>query len=258
MTSPSLPDNWEDLATGYALGNLTAQEAEELKRLLEEHPELAVEVERSQKTLSLIAQTGLNQPTPPHLRSKILAAASLNQVNQVNHHSTTRQSFPWAILAGSMAALLILLGYDSYRLRQELKATRQILREMQQQDRDSQALLTALRQSSVFPLVGDGEAKAAAGTAIVNLDDKEAILFVENLPPLPKGEIYRLWAIVATTPEPIFCGQFMTNLEGEIARSLVPSSEVSNTKISKLVITAELEKTPSDSPQGTIVMQSIL
>ena len=255
MTSPSLPDNWEDLATGYALGNLSAQEAEELKRLLEEHPELAVEVERSQKTLSLIAQTGLNQPTPPHLRSKILAAASLNQVE---HHSTTRQGFPWAILAGSMAAIFILiLGYDSYRLRQELKATRQLLREMQRQDRDSQALLTALRQSSVFPLVGDGEAKAAAGTAIINPEDK-AIIFVENLPPLPKGEIYRLWAIVATTPEPIFCGQFMTNLEGEIAKSLAPPSEVFNTKISKLVITAEREKTPSDSPQGTIVMQSLL
>ena len=254
MTSPSLPDNWEDLTTGYALGNLSAQEAEELKRLLEAHPELAVELERSQKTLSLIAQAGLNQPTPPHLRSKILAAASLNQVD---HHST-RQGFPWAILAGSMAAIFILvLGYDSYRLRQELKATRQLLREMQRQDRDSQALLTALRQSSVFPLVGDGEAKAAAGTAIVNLDDK-AILFVENLPPLPKGEIYRLWAIVATTPEPIFCGQFMTNLEGEIARSLVPPSEVFNTKISKLVITAERETTPSDRPQGTIVMQSLL
>ena len=252
MTSPSLPDNWEDLATGYALGNLSAQEAEELKRLLEAHPELAVEVERSQKTLSLIAQAGLNQPTPPHLRSKILAAASLNQVD---HHST-RQGFPWAILAGSMA-VLILLGYDSYRLRQELKATRQLLREMQRQDRDSQALLTALRQSSVFPLVGDGEAKAAAGTAIVNLDDK-AIIFVENLPPLPKGEIYRLWAIVATTPEPIFCGQFMTNLEGEIAKSLVPPSEVFNSKISKLVITAERETTPSDRPQGTIVMQSLL
>ena len=252
MTSPSLPDNWEDLATGYALGNLTAQEAEELKRLLEVHPELAVEVERSQKTLSLIA-AGLNQPTPPHLRSKILAAASLNQVA---HHSTTRQGFPWAILAGSMAAILILvLGFDSYRLRQELKATRQMLREMQQQD--GQALLTALRQSSVFPLVGDGEAKAAAGTAIINPDDK-AILFIENLPPLPQGKIYRLWAIVATTPEPIFCGQFMTNLEGEIAKSLAPPLEVSNTKISKLVITAERENTPSDSPQGTIVMQSLL
>ena len=255
MTSPSLPDNWEDLTTGYALGNLSAQEAEELKHLLEAHPELTVQVERSQKTLSLIAQTELNQPTPPHLRSKILAAASLNQVDR---HSTARQGFPWAILASSIAAILILvLGFDSYRLRQELKATRQIIREMQRQDRDSQALLTALRQSSVFPLVGDGEAKAAAGTAIVNPDDK-AILFVENLPPLTQGKIYRLWAIVATTPEPIFCGQFMTNLEGEIAESLVPPSEVSNTKISKLVITAELENTPSDSPQGTIVMQSLL
>jgi len=51
MNGPLVPERLEELIAGYVLGNLSPEEAEELRRLVAEHP---AEVHRLQEVLELM------------------------------------------------------------------------------------------------------------------------------------------------------------------------------------------------------------
>lgn len=256
MTDP-LPENWEDLIAGYTLGNLDAEEAVDLERLLATHPQLRLEIERSAKTAVLLARTVPQPAAPPQLRQKLMAAAARPEVRPLPIQP--RSAFPWRVAIGSAAAIVLLaLGGDNLRLRQQLVVAEQSLTEAQRELREQQATIASLEQrdSAFFRLTGKGNL-AAAGSAIFPPNSQEVIVSVKDLPPAPEGEIYRIWAIVENQSEPIFCGQFTTNPDGAITRSWKTPPAIANATVSKLVITTELIDAPR-RPQGTAVMQSIL
>lgn len=163
-------------------------------------------------------------------------------------------------MAGTIAAVsLLAMGIDNARLRQQLNQTEQSLAQTQKQLRESQATIASLQEANpqVFTLAGADS--AAVGGAVLDPANQKILVSIDELPPLPQGQIYRLWALTATNSTGIFCGQFNTNPAGGIRKSWTPAqTQVFGAEVTQLVLTAEQADTPKTVPQGTKVMQSVI
>ena len=238
MTESLTPEAIEILAAGYVVGDLERAEAEVFEQLLAENPALVAEVKRLQATLDQVVY-GLNSVDPPsHLRSAILAAATANPKT-----SRRKQSrLPWRTVMGSVAALLILyLGVDNYRLRQDYRIAQDINTLLQQS------------QTQLFSLKAVNAPDTAAGSFVVNLGQRQGILVVQNLAAPPTGKVYRLWAIA--DGEKIPCGTLKINPQGKVLDQFWMPADFYDTGISELFVTLESSET-SRFPTGATVMQS--
>lgn len=264
MTGPLLPENWEELTINYVLDDLSTEEAEDFRRLLATNPEVAKEVVKMQETFALMPYALPQQEPPAHLRSKILEAAQANttlaQPSQHIREGRGHRFLPWQGIASSIAALLVLaLGVDSYRLRQELRETQQTLQTVQRELIDARTAIAGFQQpdTEIYSLQGIGDTATASGHAVINPNQQEMVIAVQNLPSLPSGQVYRLWAIAENETEPIYCGQFSTDQQGTVSRGWNAPSEVFNANVSQLLITTEAAAAPP-LPEGPLVMQSII
>nr|WP_322714234.1 anti-sigma factor [Nostoc sp. ChiSLP03a]MDZ8215462.1 anti-sigma factor [Nostoc sp. ChiSLP03a] len=238
MTEPLTPQAIETLAAGYVVGDLNRAELEVFEQLLAENPALVVEVKRLQATLDQVVYSLNSVEPPPHLQSAILTAAT----------TTFQSSQPkpyrlfWYSIMGSVAALLILyLGMDNYRLRQDFRMASDINTLLQQS------------QTQLFSLKAVNASDTATGSFVVNLGQRQGILAVQNLPAPPTGKVYRLWAIA--DGEKIPCGTLKINPQGKVLDKFWMPADFYDTGISGLFVTLELSET-SRYPTGTIVMQS--
>lgn len=243
MTSSSHPSNWQELLAGYALGDLSPEESESLKQLLDTDPGLRQEMVQLQEVLALLPY-GLTQPEPPpDLREAVLQQARLEPKR------TPRRSLQprfWLGLGGAIAALAVgALAIDNYRLRQENAA--------------AQALISTLKQPNLqlFSLQGTGNADRASGSLVVNRGQQVVIVLVQNLPQLPVDQVYRLWAIEPGRPQPLFFGEFNSNPGNQTnATWQIPTTE-QNALPQKMLITVE-KATDPPIPAGQLVMSSSL
>jgi hypothetical protein len=270
MTRSAIPDHWQELMAGYVLGDLSPEEAEELQHLLAEHPELAVEVALLQESLALMP-FGLPQQTPsPQLREAILATAQRTTVqpsqleqtvdspddrflpsnlsSHTAHFSSPSRRFrsgrPWVSWIGGAiaAAAIVALSLDNYQLRQE--------------NRQVQTVITALQQRGTFTyaLEGTDQAHSASGSLVV-ADGREVIILAKNLPVLPAGQVYRLWAMPRSGNNPTYCGQFSSSQAGRVSTHwLAPAATCESTTV-QMLITAEKASDPP-IPKGSLVMKS--
>jgi anti-sigma-K factor RskA len=259
MTRSARPDNWQDLLAGYALGNLTSEEVEALQQLLREHPELIAEVDRLQEVLALIPYNVPEQEPPAHLKSSILKAAQADQgipqlfeepfaspsptrVSQSSPASPRWSFVKWLGVAGVVAAALLGLGVDNYRLRQAAQVDR--------------AIITTLQQpgATLYALEGTEKAAQASGSIVV-APNQQVLVVAQNLPSLPEGQAYRLWALSATVKQPAYCGEFNTNAAGAISTLWLAPEARCSTNPTQLLITAERTSDPP-IPKGELVMKS--
>jgi anti-sigma-K factor RskA len=240
MTEPLTPQAIETLAAGYVVGDLDRAEVEVFEQLLAENPALVAEVQRLQATLNQVVY-GLNSvEPPPRLQSAILSAAT--PTFQPFRRKPPR--FPWQTVMGSVAALLILyLGVDNYRLRQD--------------SRMAQNINTLLQQSEtqLFSLKAVNASDTATGSFVVNLEQRQGILAVQNLVAPSTGKVYRLWAIA--DGEKIPCGTLKIDSQGKVLDKFWMPADFYDRGISGLFVTLESSET-SRYPTGAIVMQSNL
>lgn len=261
MTSSARPEHWQDLIAGYAAGDLNPQEAEVFQQLLETQPELAAavaaEVAEFQTLIELMYYAPPNPNPPERLRSQILsqaqaipqetaAAASegvppnvpdLTPVSQSRRQTQTK----WFRIGGAIAALALLaLAIDNILLRQSLQ--------------QNQRLAALLRQPKVqlYALQGTEKQQGASASLVITAQQAQATIVTQNLPTLPAGEAYRLWAIVANKADPVFCGQFNSNPGEAVAQWKLPSTDCKTPQ--KLLITAELANA-APVPAGPLVLQ---
>lgn len=172
------------LIAGYILGDLDPQEAAEFEQLLSHNPAIAEEVQRMQTVLELSYAPQEIEP-PTHLRSSVLSAhrsqppvTSLQPVP----NKPTRRSFPWSRAVHVAAAIAIaVLGINNYQLWQALQASQT----------EAQRLATL-----VYSLQATASGNPAAATVAVDPNRLEAVVTVQNLPPLPPGKVYVLWTVV--------------------------------------------------------------
>jgi anti-sigma-K factor RskA len=251
MTGPLLPEQLEELMAGYVLGNLSSEEAEELKQLLTEHPELATQVHHLQEVLEVMPYGLPEVAVPQHLRQTILETAAADPIASENPNLVSRarqKSSPllWSYLISSVAAILALaFGLDNYRLRQQVTTTQALI--AKQKD-----VIAMLQQPNthLVSLKGMEPASTASGSIIMTPGEPKAVLIVQNLPVLPKGQFYQLWSVV--NEEKISWGQFNTSKQGTV---FVKLSMPSNPKVTALVVTVEGAPV-SKSPEGLMVMKS--
>lgn len=253
MTGRELPERLEELMAGYVLGNLTSEEAEELQQQLTEHPQLSTEIDRLQEVLELIPYALPAVEPPPHLRSAILETASRDRTLFKNRNTSSQKRvsnrpFLWSSVLGSVAAILALaFGLDNYHLRQQITTTQaQIAR---QKD-----VISMLQQPNthLVSLKGMDRAAAASGSIVVTPGEPKAVLILQNLPVLPKGQFYQLWSVV--NGEKIPWEQFAANERGAV---FVKLSLPSHSELTTLVVTLEASPSPKNST-GPMVMTSQL
>jgi anti-sigma-K factor RskA len=84
MNEPLSP-HIEELLAGYALGDLSPEEAAELQQILVEHPELEIELQRLQEVLATLPYALPEIEPSPQLRQNIFASLDQNAIEHHNH-----------------------------------------------------------------------------------------------------------------------------------------------------------------------------
>ena len=258
----------KNLAAGFVVDDLTPQEAEEFRLLLDEHPELIAEVEDLQEVLRQVLDGFTEVEPPADLLPKILyqAKASTQQenVNDIQIKQTNKLLRPksrrWTKIAGSFAALVVIaLGVDNYRLRQNLSVVTADNQKLRQDFAQAQEVKSLLQnsQTRLFTFQAVNSTKNSSGSIVINPQKQKAVMVFQNLPAPPPGYVYLLWTIVADQKLP--CGQVKPYSWGTASYELPFTNqmynEFSHPQFSGLIVTLETDANVP-RPTGTVVMQS--
>jgi anti-sigma-K factor RskA len=245
----SYPEPWQELMAGYVLGNLTPEEAEELQQLLAAHPELGEEMHSLQEVLAAMPYALPEVQPAAVVRSRILTAAQ-HQPAQLAPTSRRDRRQSMALWGGSIAAVLALaIGLDNLNLRQQLATTQAKIASQ----KDLIAMLQA-PQTKLVTLKGMDQMSKAAGNVVITPGEAGAIVVLQDLPPLPPGQTYNLWAVASG--QKVAAGNFTANPQGRVFVK-VPLTSATSDRVTNLVVTIEASPTPL-SPQGPMVMTSNL
>jgi anti-sigma-K factor RskA len=248
MTYSRLPENWQELMAGYALGDLSSEEAETVQRLLTENPELTSEVNQFQEVLALMPYALPEPEPPPRLRDAILRQAQANEPREISRR------VPWISVGSAIAALVLgAIAVDNYRLRQENQSNQLTISRLQQEAKTTVALAAALRNPNahLYDLVGTEKA-AQASARLVVAPGEQAVIVVNDLPQLPTDHAYRLWAVAKNATTPTYCGEF--NSQRTVSTWALPET-ICSKAVSQMLITTELAADPP-IPKGELVMRS--
>jgi len=246
----SYPDHWQELMAGYVLGNLTPEEAEELQQLLAATPELGEEMHSLQEVLAAMPYALPEVQPSPAVRSRILTAAQHQPDQIVPMRRRDRRRSMALRWGGSIAAVLALvIGLDNLNLRQQLSTTQAKIASQ----KDLIAMLQA-PQTKLVTLKGMDQLSKAAGNVVITPGEAGAIVVLQDLPTLPPGQTYNLWAVA--NGQKVSAGNFIANPQGRVFVK-VPLTSATSHRVTNLVVTIETSPTRL-SPQGPMVMTSSL
>ncbi|MDX2215169.1 MAG: anti-sigma factor [Oculatellaceae cyanobacterium bins.114] len=291
MARSELPDHWQDLAAGYVLNNLNEEEVAFWEALMKEHPELSNELEELQSTFNLFADTiPMYQPSqkllsqirttaqgelelaeplqpsrsdslaPEEAAARSATVVSINPPDNSSVHSSNRFKVITSVGGAIAASVIALLGFHLYSLHSQLQqanATIQRLeRDLQQAQTQAQSIrpvVSTLQQPGtlIYSLEGSELANTASGRLVMS-DEQKVIILVKNLPELPSGKVYRLWAALPTQTTLTYCGQFNSNAQGVI--QLTPSSNRCGENPTQMIVTVDAATDPT-TQGGPIVLQ---
>jgi anti-sigma-K factor RskA len=236
-----LTEKEQDLAAGYVLGDLSADEAECFESQLQENAVLQKEVNALKVALTLTPQAiPLVQP-PNRLREKILA----EHVSQKSSFLKTWTMHWSKVIAGLSVLMTLILGASNFRLRQDLSLA-------QKQNTNSVATILQSPNSRLVAL--KGTANNAAGTLLFTPGKwKEVVVSLGNLPPLPPDQIYRMW-LTLSNGTILPCGEFNATTTGSVFVKLnPPQSPSKGVKASGIFVTTASPSAPL-LPDGTRIM----
>jgi anti-sigma-K factor RskA len=261
INGPDHPEAIEALLAGYALGDLSPEEMHQLQRYLDQHPGAAIDLDQLQTTLALLPLALPESAPSPNLRSRIVAAAQPTTVtvaNNVVDLASRRRSSGWrgSWLAGSITAgLLGVLGFQNYQLSQEMASLKQVVAQAQAQAPDRarlvnyQTTVDMLRQPDNRLITLKGMADQSSGSLIIFAMDKKASLNLKNVPPLPDGRMYRLWAMVEG--QKVYCTEFKPDADGMVSL-MIPLDQLGEAR--QVAVTIDPQAAPTAKPVGDMVM----
>ncbi len=237
---------WEELVAGYVLEDLSLEEKQAFDQLLQERPEqVAGEIRRLKETLALTPYALPETLPSPKLRDQLLVAAQQQTAQVIDLSNVASRRSSWVSWAGSAAAVVALvLGWDSYCVRQELQTT-------QEQLAQQKSIVSMIQQANTRLVTFKASApkSQASGNLVVTSSDKEAVLVLKNLAPVPKDQVYRLWAVIDGKKSP--CGQFTPDPQGTVFLKLPMEEALVK---APLMVTLEPSLSPPTSAEGPMVM----
>jgi len=241
------PQALEDTMIAYVLGELDAAATRDFERRLAADPALARETHALRATLSLVPYASVQTP-PPALRERVLSAAGAGTAPRSAAPRARTSARPkWTnVLAAAAALAAVAFGLDAWRTREQLEAL--------QLASDVTAVLHEPNVVARFTLAGTGAARGAAGGVVLDLDAKKGAVVFNDLPPLPEGKVYRLWAAVGEKDVP--CGDFRPRPAGDVVAQFAVPVDAYDAPIDHLFVTAE-PKDATGGPTGAEVMRSI-
>jgi hypothetical protein len=254
------PESVEAMLAGYALGDLSTEEMAEVEAYIAAQPEATAELARLQTTLALLPLALPESSPSPDLRSRILAAAQPTPVPVANNvvDLASRRRSPvahGAWIGGAIAAgLVAVLGFQNYRLTQEMASLKQVLAEAQAQVPDRaqlvnyQTAVDMLRQPDNRLITLKGMADQSSGSLIIFTMAKKASLNLKNVPPLPDGRMYRLWAMVEGRK--VYCTEFKPDADGMVSL-MIPLDQLGAKQVA---VTIDPQSAPTVEPVGDMVM----
>jgi anti-sigma-K factor RskA len=267
MLEPISLEEQQELAAGYAMDDLSVEEAEFFEQLLQETPYLRQNVRLMRETFGAIpANLTLTAP-PASLKGKIFAeivteSAVATMAETKVEPLKSRSQSPWRRIIAALAALgAITLIVDNFRLRSALQFSQQEQQKsaetIAQLQRNSQATATIMERgnSRLVSLTGeDNNTDASKGSLMFTPGKWEkVVLSLQNLPPLDSDEVYRLWLILENGTT-IACGQFNTNTDKKIFVELNPPQlPPKGVKATGIFVTIDRKDAPL-TPKGEPVL----
>jgi len=238
----SATPEWQEKMAGYVLGDLSEDERNQFEQWLAAHPEARAELARLEETLALLPYGLAEQPDPPgSVKERLMAAAGERQAPPRRARSSAWPGWvPIAVVAG----LAVVFGVDNLRLRKQLADSEVALTRY----RDVVAMLSEDR-TRLVSLRGMDVSPDASGNILITPGLSEVVVTLRNLPDPPKGEVYKLWAVVGGRK--VLCGEFMPNVGGGVYAKLPLTDSLLS---SPLIVTRE--RTNSTTPSGPMVMTS--
>jgi Anti-sigma-K factor rskA len=225
----SPPEPSPELLAGYVLGDLTASEITFVEAYLTAHPEQQAEIASLMLPLDLLSLTLPADHPSPLLRQQILQiAATETAVNRKlvsKLELKSRQTWQ-SILTGLGLLLVAGLGWHNYQLSHELATVKQDLKTAlidrnTQKSLDNLALVSLLQEpNNRFLTLKNMEGKTGMGMgSLVMVPNKSsAVLALQQIKPLPPGQVYRMWAIMGD--EEMNCADFLPDKNGKVLKQI--------------------------------------
>jgi anti-sigma-K factor RskA len=251
MINSTLSDEIKEMAAGYVLDELDSDELLAFEQMLLTNAALRQETRELQVALGSLSLDVPQLAPPAHLKTKTLAA--LGVVNQVVESPTAvpAKKIAWSKIITIFAVFSSLaLLWDNFRLRQDLSFA-------QTQTTEGVASLLQRPNSKLVSLTSQ-TTNTASGTLLFTPGKwQEVVVSAQNLPPLPANQVYRLW-LNLNNQQTIYCGEFQTNSQGRISRSIQPpQSPPPGTKATGMFITVE-QKNAAIAPTGVPVISGTI
>lgn len=202
----------------YALGIASAEESKTVEECLSQYPELKDELSDIESSLEDYAQANAVQPSA-QLKQKILGSIDINKESTVQRIEEEAISKPvektyripafYKMLAAASVVLLIgsiIVAISFYNKYNSAQGDLQIAQQkLEQQDKFNQAMtsdINVMTDKNARNVVLNGTAMAPEALAKIFWMKNTGQVYIEpsNLPQVPEGKQYQLWAIVDGKP----------------------------------------------------------
>lgn len=205
-------DALRSLAGPYALGTATEAERREFAAHLATCAECREELAEIRRVNEALAMSASPTTAPEHLRRRIIEAAA-REPRRISERARASSLPWWLAAAASLAAIIAGTQWwnSSQRLaelRAELATARERLQIVESQraaaaravdETSSRLAVVAAADAIAVPLVGQPPSPNATGRVVWS--PTRGLLFsAANLPPLPQGRVYQLWAVASPAP----------------------------------------------------------
>lgn len=205
-------DALRSLAAPYALGYATAAERREFESHLATCAECRAELAEIRGVNAALAMSAPAATPTAGLRQRIIEAAERDR--RAPAATPSRSALPWWLAAAASIAAIV-AGSQWWssqnqlaQLRLELASVRERLAtteglrasaERTAADTTSRLAVLAAADSVAIPLAGQPSSPSASGRVVWS-PTRGVVFSASNLPPLPQGRIYQLWAVASPAP----------------------------------------------------------
>jgi anti-sigma-K factor RskA len=251
-----------DLAPLYVLDCLSEADRAWVEAQIAENPELAVEIATLEETVATLAHAAPIAPMEAQLKQRLFQSLALPAANVVPLPLNRVRQSHWParrwVGAAVAAVALVALTVDNLRLRQTNQTTQQQLATLQQATQVAQQQVATLQQldTAIYTLKGTENAPRSLGRLIVNPTQQTATIVTQQLPTLPAGKAYRLWAMPVGATTPLYCGEFQPATAHLTTQWTLPAPACGQ-NVAQMLISTESQTAPLQ-PAGPLVMKSLI